>query len=116
MDWRVAAVLRKLKSWSLAEPLTLRALSADLHTSSANLGDLFFKELGAHFHEYVLCLRLARACDLLTDPRLSVKEVAYRAGFKEPSSFYRAFRAKYDSTPRQYRIRQFLNSITEDIK
>lgn len=51
-------------------------------------------------------LRLERACRDLTDPMLRdvpLHRIAARSGFKEHSSFTRAFRSAYGVSPRDYR-------------
>ncbi len=55
----------------------------------------------------IRAMRLARARDLLTDPRadqLSVAEIGARVGYPDPSTFTRAFRRAHSTTPRQFRL------------
>ncbi|WP_005034097.1 AraC family transcriptional regulator [Holophaga foetida] len=48
---------------------------------------------------------IRRAQQLLSDPRLSVKEVAFALGFAQPPSFTRAFLKATNETPEHYRSR-----------
>lgn len=48
--------------------------------------------------------RLHNAARLLLESDMSVKEVAYAAGYEHPSSFIRAFRHRFSQTPRSYRL------------
>jgi AraC-like DNA-binding protein len=61
---------------------------------------------GTTFIEQLMHLRLERAQELLSDPRLAqlpVAEVAARSGFLDPSHFARRFRQKYSQAPLQFR-------------
>ena len=49
-----------------------------------------------------------KARQLLADPRLSAKEVAFRLGYAQPPSFHRAFVRNMGQTPKQYQARPWL--------
>jgi AraC-like DNA-binding protein len=53
------------------------------------------------------------ACAALRSSRASIKEVAYRFGFSEPSAFHRAFKRWTGLTPAQYRALQ--TAVTDDV-
>lgn len=57
-------------------------------------------------HEYLNQKRLDRARQLLRDTHLSVPQIADQSGFKHEPSLRRAFNARYQQTPAEYR-RQF---------
>jgi transcriptional regulator GlxA family with amidase domain len=51
-------------------------------------------------------LRLAHACDLLSDPaadHIKMESIATDCGFNNRISFYRCFVAKYDISPNAFR-------------
>ena len=61
-----------------------------------------FEAIGTTFTEFVLTQRLARACQMLTDPRRAgdkITTIALDAGFADVSYFNRAFRRVYGETP-----------------
>lgn len=62
----------------------------------------FKKENGVTFLEYLMKLRLERACELLTEPAMQVKSVAFDVGFNDVSYFARAFRRHTGLTPSAY--------------
>jgi AraC family transcriptional regulator, positive regulator of tynA and feaB len=65
-----------------------------------------FAAAGTTFIEQLMRLRLTRAQEILSDPRLAelpVTEVAARAGFLDPSHFARRFRQRFALAPLQYR-------------
>jgi AraC-like DNA-binding protein len=63
----------------------------------------FRRATGCTPGEYLERLRLAEARALLADEDLSVSEVAYRAGFKDPAYFARRFRRTTGESPSAFR-------------
>ncbi len=47
--------------------------------------------------------KIQRACRLLKDADLSVKEISYQLGFKDQRNFTRTFRIYTDMTPRDFK-------------
>ena len=73
---------------------------------SARYLQLLFEAEGVTFSEFVLRQRLARAHELLTDPRLAARPigaVALDAGFGDLSYFNLTFRRRYGGTPSDIR-------------
>ncbi|MGN8160338.1 helix-turn-helix domain-containing protein [Salinisphaera sp. SWV1] len=70
----------------------------------------FFKQAtGDTFVAFVRRLRIDHACRLLLDPRYSVADVCFMAGYSNLSNFNRHFRRLTGTTPREYR-----QSLAED--
>lgn len=89
----------------LSDPgLTLDAV-ARANAISVRYLHLLFRGSGETAAEYVRRRRLERAQLLLLGPGrdLSIAEVATRSGFDSPSSFSRAYRGRYGTTPRDAR-------------
>ncbi|HET7314935.1 AraC family transcriptional regulator [Salinisphaera sp.] len=64
----------------------------------------FFKRAtGDTFIAFVRRLRIDHACRLLLDPRYSVADVCFMAGYSNLSNFNRHFRRLTGMTPREYR-------------
>lgn len=61
------------------------------------------KENGISFTEIQSDLQRHHAVELLSNMSVSISEVAFRVGFKEVASFYRAFKKWYGITPAQMR-------------
>jgi AraC-like DNA-binding protein len=102
MDWRAAAA-KKIADCDYSEKgLTLEKLARRLGLSAHHLGRLFRDETGTAFHRYLLAVRMTKACDFLEDPRLSLREVAFRVGYEDVSNFCRAFRLTFGETPRNF--------------
>jgi AraC-like DNA-binding protein len=67
---------------------------------------MLFEHEGTTFSQYVISQRLARAHQMLTDPRFadwSITSVAFDVGFGDLSYFNRAFRRSYGGTPSEIR-------------
>lgn len=60
-------------------------------------------ERGVVFNEVVTATRKALAAEYLSNPELSLAEVAYLLGYSEQASFFRAFRRWFNTTPAAYR-------------
>ena len=60
--------------------------------------------------EHVFGLRRDVAIEFLSDPQLTLPEIANRLGFAEASSFQRAFKAWTGFAPGVYRLRQLAGS------
>jgi len=56
-------------------------------------------------HEYVEELRLKKAQSLLAETDLPLKEISYRLGFADSSTFSSTFKRSSGETPSGYRYR-----------
>ena len=79
------------------------AEAGTLGISLVHFRRLFTALLGMPPHRYLVACRLARALRLLEGSRRSVKEIAFRCGYKSEFHFSRAFRALMKLSPREYR-------------
>jgi AraC-like DNA-binding protein len=87
--------------------LTLAMLAARHGISPHYVRALFAAE-GTSFTDFVLEERLRLAWTLLRSPRLSsakISEVAWQAGFSDPSWFNKAFRRRYGMSPGEARLK-----------
>ena len=70
----------------------------------------FFKsKTNTTFIDYVNSLRIAKACQLLSDTNQTVSEICYSSGFNNMSNFIRMFKKKKQYTPNEYRA--FMSQI-----
>ncbi len=86
-----------------AHPLTLKALALQLHMNAAYLSDLFSREVGIGFKDYLTRLRVQRASELLRDADRNIADVAFAVGYTDPHRFSRAFRERTGLSPRSFR-------------
>jgi AraC family transcriptional regulator, arabinose operon regulatory protein len=87
----------------LGESLQLDRLAAVTNLSATQFGALFRKETGSTPMEYLIRLRMERACHLLEGTTLSVKEIADQVGYRDQAHFCRSFREMYQMPPSEYR-------------
>lgn len=83
--------------------VTLRDTAKHLGLSSAYFSDLFQKQTGINFKDYLDDIRFSYAKKLLTLTKLSIKEIQFNSGFSDYANFARRFKQKYNMTPTDYR-------------
>jgi len=89
---------------SLAQPITLRRLAELARISPRHFERAFRQSVGMPPHAYVMSRRLAAAQQLLlSEPNLSVEEVAARVGFSSSSHLASAFRRHTGYSPTTFR-------------
>lgn len=99
---RIDLVVRHMTG-HLAESLDHAALTAVAGLSTSRLQALFREVTGYPPLDYLRRLRVEEARRLLADPRLSVKEIAARTGFRDTSHFSKVFRRIDGLSPAHYR-------------
>lgn len=85
------------------EELSAGLLAEALQCGPDYLNRLCRRAWGHTVTEEINRVRLARACRLLLEGKLCVKEVAYESGFNDPAYFRRRFRRAFGQTPGEYR-------------
>lgn len=86
-----------------SEDISLGEVAARLGLSYAYLSDLFVREAGVGFKEYLDGVRLTYAKNLITLTDLTVTEVCERAGFADYANFSRRFRSAFGMSAREMR-------------
>jgi AraC family transcriptional regulator len=87
----------------LAEDVSLAALAGLVDLSLYHFARAFRQSFGAPPHRYHMARRMDHARSLLQKPALSVTEIGIQTGFRDTSSFTRAFRKFTGLTPTEYR-------------
>ena len=78
-----------------------------IHLSADYLNKLFKREVGHSPHEYLVGIRMRKACSLLSSQtlgRLNIKEISDQCGFTDPLYFSRMFRKRLGLSPSRYRL------------
>ena len=90
----------------LHEPLRVGVLADLAGLSPAHFAVLFKQQTGSAPRDYLHLVRIHRACRMLENPALSVKEIASRLGYQDPFHFSRTFKAFQGVSPSDYRARR----------
>ena len=97
----VLAVLREIEENYPTADLT--RLAKELHVSLPYLSAAVRRATGRTFKDLLLEKRLSKAAQLLRETRLTTQDIILAVGYENTSYFYRAFRARYGATPKDYR-------------
>ncbi len=111
LDWlnnqslhAISALLRKLNKKTpiqeiidyvdanYTEPMSLKSLSYQFSISQAYLGQIFKKELGIKFNDYINTKRVDEAKKLLLCKNRTISKVALSLGYADPAYFYKIFK------------------------
>ena len=87
----------------LDQPLQVAALAARASTSPSHFFVLFKRVTGSPPIDYLIRLRMQRACQLLDAGLLPVKDVAAAVGYEDPFYFSRVFKSMHQVAPSHYR-------------
>ena len=87
----------------LAEDISLAALAQLVELSLYHFAHVFKQSFGVAPHHYHMARRIDRATTLLQRSTLPVTQIGIQIGFRESSSFTRAYRKFTGVTPSAYR-------------
>lgn len=85
------------------ENLTLKDLSRKYYVNAAYLGQIFKKQYGESFKDYLNRIRIEKAVDLLLHTDMKIYEVAEAIGYKDMDYFINKFIAVNGCTPAKFR-------------
>lgn len=98
----VKQVLRHIQE-HYAEPMTLKSLGQMYHIHPNYLGQLFHKQTGETFADYINKYRIGKAKELLLESPLKVNEIARQVGYWEIGYFYKQFKKHVGIVPSEYK-------------
>ncbi|MDR6549257.1 helix-turn-helix domain-containing protein [Paenibacillus qinlingensis] len=89
--------------------LSQQTIASTVKLSSAYLGKLFKDSCQLTLTEYINDIRLKHAQQLLENGDHSVLDIMEKCGYANPSYFFRLFKAKFGSTPKEYRMKKSIS-------
>jgi len=87
------------------ENLTLDSVAKALGVGSSYLSHMFSQQMKVNFRRFLNTIRVERACVMLEDSDMSIKEICYACGFENTRTFHRAFQEGQKMTPGEFRER-----------
>lgn len=91
----------------LEEELTLNVLANEFFVSKYHISHIFKDNMGVPIHQYILKKRLS-VCKAALLGNVNISEVYQSFGFKDYSSFYRAFKKEFGISPKEFKDMRFL--------
>ena len=100
-----------------ARELTLSDMASLVGMNDSSFSRFFAKATGNSFIRFVNRVRIAKACEQLSETDLPITSICYEVGFNNVANFNRRFRELKESTPSEYRrqsrLRHGLRAIIE---
>ena len=84
--------------------LSVSRLAEEAHVTANHLSRAFKRELGISPLDYLLMRRLEHASKLLRGSSMTVREIAFASGFRDPNYFIRVYRKRTGAPPGSSRI------------
>ncbi len=107
-DRRIASTLQYMNLYYAnfeSDAITLDSLSRHAHMSTNNLIRVFKQTMDIPPIEYLIRLRIRKACELLADPERQIKDITFAVGFNDSNYFTRQFRRVMGVPPSEFRKR-----------
>ncbi len=99
---KIIDIVKKYVSEHYNEEVSLSAIADEVSLNQKYLGELFKKEVGVNFGDYLLQYRMDMAEVLLRDVKNRVNEVSYMVGYKDPKYFGKLFKKTTGLSPAEY--------------
>lgn len=84
------------------ENISIGDVAAACYFSEYHFMRFFKKHVGMSCFDYIKNYRLEKAVELMNEEGMSILDASLSAGFRNLSYFYRAFKEKYNMTPKEW--------------
>lgn len=85
--------------------INLKTVSSEFSINTAYLGQLFNKEIGESFSNYLNRIRVERAKELLANSGLKTAEISVKVGYSNTNYFYTIFKKLIGVSPTEFKDR-----------
>ena len=89
---------------NFSKDLSVKEIGSQFGLTPNYLSQIFKKETGMSFVNYLNNLRIEKACGLLRNSDIKIAEVANQIGYNDNQYFYRVFKKYTGKTPIEYRL------------
>lgn len=98
--------------------INIDALAMEFGVSKYHFHRIFKEQMGSNIYESIKSIRLQKASNLLiTNKYSTITEVANMCGYSSQTSFLRAFKQRFEQTPKQWRqggYKEYSNKILQE--
>ena len=105
-DSHYTPVIKEILSYiqeNYREDLSLKILSYKHHMNTSYLGQVFQKEVGCSFSQYLSNIKNEKAKDMILNTNMKINDIAREVGYLDASYFYRKFKQCYGVSPASLR-------------
>ena len=102
IDFRIEKVCDYIKN-NFDKKITMKTVAEEFNFASSSFSHFFKKYTYRSFTDYLIDIRIKRACQLLIESDMPVGTIFKLSGFSNISNFNRLFKKSKDLTPFQYR-------------
>ena len=85
------------------DDMNLKTLAYKYHMNASYLGQIFQKEVGCSFAQYLSNTKNGIAKDLILNTNMKINDIAKQVGYPDTSYFYRKFKQCYGVSPASLR-------------
>lgn len=105
-DTHYTPVVKEILSYiqkNYKEDLSLKYLSYKYHMNASYLGQIFQKEVGCSFNQYLSNIKNEKAKEMILNTNMKINDIAKEVGYVDTSYFYRKFKQCYGVSPASLR-------------
>ncbi|MFB4168443.1 response regulator [Virgibacillus sp. JSM 102003] len=108
--YRSKKLMEKVKEYideHYRQGITLEEMAAHVGLSPNYFSNVFKKEFGNTFVEFITGRRMNEAKHLIMENQYSLKEISYMVGYNDPNYFSRVFKRSYQMSPKKFQQQIF---------
>ncbi|MBB6731590.1 helix-turn-helix domain-containing protein [Cohnella zeiphila] len=94
--------------------ITIETVAEHVQRSTSFLSRIFKEATGSTINDYLIHLRIKRACELLREPKYTMEDICREIGYANVSYFNKLFKSRTGHTPGQYRLMQAAETLHDE--